>query len=419
MAVAGQMHGLVALDAAGAVIRPAILWNDGRAAAETEALNRDPGRAALTAWTGNIAFPGFTAPKLLWMRSHEPEKFRRIAKIMLPKDYLTWYLTGSFATDFSDAAGTLFLDTAHRRWSAEMLALCGLTETALPALYESFAPVGTLRPEIARELGLSEKVLVAAGAGDNAAAAVGTGAVTDGACNLSIGTSGTLLVSSDTFCVDGQNALHSFCHANGKFLLLGCILSAAACNSWWCDILGQTDFDAVQGEIPPSLLGQNSLFFLPYLMGERAPHNDPHVRGTFLGLDAGTTRAHMTLAVLEGVAFALRDCLEAARALGLAPARSTLCGGGAKSPLWRRILANVLNLELVLPAVEEGPAYGAAMLAAVAAGAFPSVEEAAASLVHYTEAIAPEQALAAAYDTRYRRYQTLYPAIAPLFAPAH
>ncbi|MCD8054759.1 MAG: xylulokinase [Lachnospiraceae bacterium] len=406
----GQMHGLVALDAEDRVIRPAILWNDGRTGTQTAYLNETVGRETLSRFTGNIAFAGFTAPKLLWMRENEPENFARICRILLPKDYLTFCLSGAFCTDYSDASGMLLLDVEHKRWSPEMMEICGVSEAQLPALYESWEVVGTLRPEIAEATGLSPEVKVVAGAGDNAAAAVGTGAVGDGPCNLSLGTSGTLFVPSRTFRADDHNALHAFAHADGHYHLMGCMLSAASCNKWWMEeILGTAEYGAEQERI--GTLGENEVFYLPYLMGERSPHNDPDVRGAFTGLSMGTSRADMTQAVLEGVAFGLRDSLEIARSLGICPAGSRICGGGARSPLWRKILANVLNLRLERVESEEGPGYGAAILAAVGCGVYPSVEEAAARLVRVAETEEPDWVLTARYEEKYQKFRALYPAL--------
>lgn len=408
----GQMHGLVVLDAQDSVIRPAILWNDGRTQAQVEYLNHVIGKEKLSACTANIAFAGFTAPKLLWMRENEPENFARIAKIMLPKDYINYKLTGVHCTDVSDASGMLLLDVQHKRWNDEMLAICGVHEAQMPALYESSAPVGTLKPEIAEQLGLPQGVTVCAGAGDNAAAAVGCGVVGDGGCNISLGTSGTVFMTSSRFGVDRANALHSFAHADGGYHLMGCILSAASCNQWWMEeILGTTAYDAQQAAIAPERLGQNDVYFLPYLMGERSPHNDPAARGAFIGLRMDTTRADMTQAVLEGVAFAIRDCVEIARAQGIAITSSRICGGGAKSPLWRTILANVLGIPLELPRTEQGPGYGGAMLAAVACGAYPDVQTCARQLTSVREVTQPEAALTAAYETRYQAWRKLYPAL--------
>ena len=412
----GQMHGLVVLDDRDRVIRPAILWNDGRTAAEVDYLNNEVGKERLSALTANIAFAGFTAPKLLWMQKNEPENFAKIAKIMLPKDYINYVLTGVHCTDCSDASGMLLLDVDHKRWSAEMLALCGVKPEQMPKLFESYQVVGTVKPELARSLGLSNHVQVVAGAGDNASAAVGTGVVGEGGCNLSLGTSGTLFISSERFRPDPHNALHAFAHADGGWHLMGCMLSAASCNKWLCeDILGTGDYAAEQRDIPAEKLGRNHVYFLPYLMGERSPINDTNARGTLVGMTLDTTRADLVQAVLEGVAFAIRDSFEVAKSLGLSIPRSKLCGGGSKSPLWRTIFANVLGIPLELPRTEQGPGYGAAMLAMVGCGRFESVRTAAGALVEVSAVVEPDPALTARYEERYQQYRTLYPALRPVF----
>ena len=414
--VGGQMHGLVALDENDTVLRPAILWNDGRTAEETEWLNTVIGREKLSALTANIAFAGFTAPKLLWMKKHESELFLRIKKIMLPKDYVNYRLTGVHACDYSDASGMLLLDVQHKRLSEEMLAICGLNETQMPRLYDSSSVIGTLLPAIADELGLSPDVQVVAGAGDNAAAAVGTGVVGEGGCNISLGTSGTVFISSKSFGVDPNNALHAFAHADGGFHLMGCMLSAASCNKWFCEqILKTGDYAAEQKEIDEDALGRNRVFFLPYLMGERSPINDTDARGCFIGMSMDTSRADLMLAVLEGVAFAVRDSVEVARSLGIPVTSSMLCGGGARSKLWRRILANVLNIRLDLPQTEEGPGYGAAMLAMVGCGLYPTVQDCCRALVHVSDSVEPDPALAARYEERYQKFRKIYPAMKNLF----
>ena len=414
--VGGQMHGLVVLDGQDDVIRPAILWNDGRTAGEVEYLNGEIGKGRLSAWTANIAFAGFTAPKILWMRRHEPERFARIAKIMLPKDYINYRLTGVHACDYSDASGMLLLDVEHRRWSAEMLEICGVREAQMPRLFESYEVIGTLKPEIAAQLGLPETVKVVAGAGDNAAAAVGTGTVGEGACNISLGTSGTIFISSEAFGVDPNNALHAFAHADGNYHLMGCMLSAASCNKWFCEeILNTSDYAAEQIPITEDKLGNNRVYFLPYLMGERSPINDTDARGTFIGLSMDTTRADLVQAVLEGVAFAIRDSLEVARSQGIAVAHSKICGGGAKSPLWRKIISNVLNLSLDIPQTEEGPGYGGALLAMVGCGAYESVAACADALVHTTQTIAPDPEIAGRYEAAYQKFRKIYPAVKELF----
>jgi xylulokinase len=412
----GQMHGLVALDEHDHVIRPAILWNDGRTFKEVEYLNNVVGKDRLSELTANIAFAGFTAPKLLWMRENEPENFKKIAKIMLPKDYLTYKLTGVHACDYSDASGMLLLDVQHKRWSQEMLEICGVSERQMPKLFESFAVVGRLTKEAAQTLGLPETVKVVAGAGDNAAAAVGTGTVGAGGCNLSLGTSGTIFISSDKFGVDPNNALHAFAHADGGYHLMGCMLSAASCNKWLCEeILKTSDFSGEQADITDEKLGENHVYFLPYLMGERSPHNDPNARGTFIGMTMDTTRADMTQAVLEGVAFALRDSLEVAKSLGIHLERTKICGGGAKSPLWKKMIANILNLKVDVIESEEGPAMGGAMLAAVACGEYASVEEIAEKFVKVTGTVEPDPELVAKYEDRYQKFRQIYPACRPLF----
>lgn len=415
----GQMHGLVILDENDEVIRPAILWNDGRTGKETAWLNEEIGKDRLSEYTANIAFAGFTAPKILWIRNNEPENFARIRKIMLPKDYLAYCLSGSFCTDYSDASGMLLLDVKNRTWSEKMCGICGITTDMLPKLYESYEKVGTLKKEIADALGLPDTVVIAAGAGDNAAAAVGTGTVGDGRCNISLGTSGTIFISSDAFRADPHNALHSFAHADGHYHLMGCMLSAASCNKWWLeDILGSTDYAGEQKEIAENAaerLGNNHVFFLPYLMGERSPWNDTNARGTFTGITMDTSRADMTQAVLEGVAFAVRDMYEAAVSAGVTVKRTMICGGGAKSPLWQKMIANILNMPVDLPASEEGPGMGGAMLAMVACGAFASVQEACDAIVKVAGTVEPDPVLVERYREKYDQFRILYPALREAF----
>ncbi len=412
----GQMHGLVVLDDEDRVIRPAILWNDGRTQKEVDHLNEEVGRRKLSEWTANIAFAGFTAPKILWMRENEKENFDRISKIMLPKDYINYVLTGVHCTDFSDASGMLLLDVKNRRWSEEMLRECGITEKQLPKLFESYECVGTLKKDVAALLGLREDVAVAAGAGDNAAAAVGTGVVGNGGCNISLGTSGTIFITSDRFGVDPNNALHSFDHADGGYHLMGCMLSAASCLKWLMeDILHSTDYTGEQAAITEDKLGRNQVFFLPYMMGERSPINDVRARGTFVGMTMSTTRADLIQAVLEGVSFAIRDSLEVARSLGIDISSSMICGGGAKSPLWQRIMANVLGITLKKAATEQGPGFGGAILAMVASGAYPTVGDACGKLITVASEVAPEKELTARYEERYQAFRKIYPAMKELF----
>ena len=412
----GQMHGLVVLDKDDNVIRPAILWNDGRTAKQVDYLNGEIGKEKLSALTANIAFAGFTAPKILWMKENEPENFAKIDKIMLPKDYINYVLTGVHACDYSDASGMLLLDVQNKCWSSEMLAICGVEEKQMPKLFESFECIGTVKPEIAKALGLPEGVKVAAGAGDNAAAAVGTGVVGEGGCNISLGTSGTVFISSKSFGVDKHNALHAFAHADGGYHLMGCMLSAASCNKWLMDdIFKTTDYAAEQAAIDEAKLGRNNVFFLPYLMGERSPINDTDARGTFIGMSMDTTRADLTLAVLEGVAFAIRDSVEVARSLGIDIPSSKICGGGAKSPLWKKIMANVLGVKLEIPACEQGPGMGGAMLAMVACGAYESVQAACDAIVKTDSVLEPDAELTARYEEQYKKFKTIYPAVKAIF----
>ena len=412
----GQMHGLVVLDENDHVIRPAILWNDGRTAPQVDYLNNVIGKNKLSELTANIAFAGFTAPKLLWMKENEPENFGRIAKIMLPKDYVNYILTGVHACDYSDASGMLLLDVANKCWSKEMLDICCVSETQMPKLFESYDCIGTVKDDMAAKLGLPSGVKVAAGAGDNAAAAIGTGIVGEGGCNISLGTSGTVFISSKKFGVDPHNALHAFAHADGGWHLMGCMLSAASCNKWLLeDIFGTNDHAAEQAPITDDKLGKNHVFFLPYLMGERSPINDTNARGTFIGMTMDTTRADMVQAVLEGVAFAIRDSVEVARSLGITINTSKICGGGAKSPLWKRIFANVLNCELESPMSEQGPGMGGAMLAMVACGEYGSVKACCEKLCAVASTVKPEPELVAKYEVRYQQFKKIYPAVKALF----
>ena len=408
ISIGGQMHGLVILDEQDNVIRPAILWNDGRTQKQTDYLNDVIGKERLSALTANIAFAGFTAPKILWMKENEPENFAKIAKIMLPKDYVAYILTGVHSCDYSDASGTLLLDVEHKCWSKDMCNICSVKEEWLPRLYESYEVTG----KVLKEFGLPNAVFVA-GAGDNAAAAIGTGTVKNGSCNISLGTSGTVFISGDTFSVDKKNALHAFAHANGKWHLMGCILSAASANKWWLeDILKTNDY---AGAIKDVSLGENSVYFLPYLMGERSPHNDVNARGAFLGMRANTTREEMNLAVLEGVAFALRDCVEVARSSGTIVSKTAICGGGAKSEVWKKIIANVLNAEVVSLKTEQGPSYGAAILAMVGTGEYATVKEATDRIVKEKSSVLPEKDLTEKYEAKYQKFKKLYPCLKSWF----
>ncbi len=412
----GQMHGLVVLDENDEVIRPAILWNDGRTQKQVDYLNGVIGKETLSEYTANIAFAGFTAPKILWMKENEPELFAKIKKIMLPKDYINYMLTGVHSCDYSDASGMLLLDVKNKCWSDKMLEICSVTKEQMPSLFESSDVIGTVKADIASELGLGENVKVVAGAGDNAAAAIGTGTVGNGKCNISLGTSGTIFISSTNFGVDPNNALHAFAHADGCYHLMGCMLSAASCNKWFMeDILHDTDYKSNQAEITDEKLGTNNVFFLPYLMGERSPINDTSARGTFLGMSMDTTRADMLQAVFEGVAFAIRDSFEVAKSLGIQIDRSNICGGGAKSELWKKIMTNVLGIPLDTVKTEQGPGYGGAILAMVGCGEFESVVAACDNLVEISDTVYPDEKLSALYDEKYNTFKAIYPSLKAIF----
>ena len=406
----GQMHGLVLLDEYDNVIRPAILWNDGRTQKQTDYLNAVIGKEKLSQYTANIAFAGFTAPKILWVKDNEPENFAKIAKIMLPKDYLAYKLTGIHSTDYSDASGTLLLDVQNKCWSDKMCDICSVKREWLPKLYESYERIGQVRDEYRLP-----NAIVTAGAGDNAAAAIGTGTVKNGDCNISIGTSGTVFIAQDGFSVDNNNALHSFAHATGKYHLMGCILSAGSCNKWWIEEILQTKDFATEQEDLDELLGENDVIFLPYLMGERSPHNDVNARGCFIGMRPDTTRRHMTLAVMEGVAFALRDCIEVATGNGLKIKSTKICGGGAKSAIWKKIISNVFAMPVSVLSVEEGPSYGATILAMVGAKEYTNINEAVNALVTTKSVVQPNNDLIEKYEKRYRKFQKLYPALKDFF----
>lgn len=393
VSVAGQMHGLVMLDENDKVIRPAILWNDGRSEKQTAYLNGIP---ETFCETGNIAFPGFTAPKILWVKENEPENFKKCRKICLPKDYLSYMLTGVFSTDYSDASGMLLLDCKNKKWSEKMCDICGVTVDMLPRLYESWEPTGGLKPG----LGLKNAVMCA-GAGDNAASAVGTGTLRDGDCSISLGTSGTVFLPTAEFVEGTGKTLHNFCHANGRYHLMGCILSAASCDEWWTKRILRGEYDRFTLE----RAGSTGVFFLPYLTGERCPHNDVRARGAFIGLSADTSREDMCLAVYEGVAYALRDCVEAG---GVNIGSAVLCGGGAKSPLWQAVVSNVLGVDVY---VTEKDQFGAAMLAAVGCGEYASLGECARATVKKRLAVRCDESLNKIYDEGFNTYKKLYPSM--------
>ena len=396
ISIAGQMHGLVMLDENDEVIRPAILWNDGRSEKQTRYLNS---LKETFEETGNIAFPGFTAPKILWVRENEPDNFRRCRKICLPKDYLAYMLTGVFSTDYSDASGMLLLDVENKKWSSKMCDICGISVKMLPDLYESYQITGKVKDVF----GL-RNAYMCAGAGDNAASAIGTGTVSEGDCSISLGTSGTVFLPCDNFKKGFGDRLHNFCHANGKYHLMGCILSAASCDEWWTKEILKTDFDKFTFD----KAGKTGLFFLPYLSGERCPHNDPTVRGAFFGLSQNTSREDMCLAVYEGVAYALRDSIETG---GVSVKSAVLCGGGAKSPLWQSVISNVLNADIFITEKEQ---FGGAILAMTGCGEYDNIQDAIAATVRKIPAKTPDRHIAEKYDEGFKIYKKLYPAIRDL-----
>jgi xylulokinase len=404
----GQMHGSVFLDAAGEVIRPALLWNDQRTAKQCEEIAEVVGERRLVEITGNPALTGFQAPKVLWLRDEEPDAFGRVEQVLLPKDYIRYRLSGRFATDASDAAGTLFLDLERRTWSAEVLEALGIPASWLPDVFESPEPAGTLVPHVADELGLPSEMPIAAGGGDNAAAAIGTGITRDGLMSSSIGTSGVLFAHADAPAIDPSGRIHAFCHAvPGKDCLLAVVLSAGGSLRWWRDVTG-ADYDALVAEARDTPPGAEGLVFLPYLTGERTPHRDPLASGVFLGLTARHTRGHMTRALMEGVLFALRDGLEIIRELGVRPKEIRATGGGATSELWLRLQADVYGLPVHRLEIEEGAAYGAALLGHVAAGSFADVNEAASVVRTKPEVTEPDPRTTETYDALHGLYRSVY-----------
>ncbi|QIN81959.1 xylulokinase [Rubrobacter tropicus] len=406
----GQMHGSVFLDSADAVIRPALLWNDQRTGRQCAEITQAVGAERLIQIAGNPALTGFQAPKVLWLGEEEPENYARVARVLLPKDYVRLRLTGEYATDVSDASGTLFLDVKERRWSEEILDALEIPHGWMPGAYEGPEGTGALRAEAAEELGLPAGVPVAAGGGDNAAAAVGTGIVAPGLVSSSVGTSGVLFAHSEEFNPDPSGRLHAFCHAvPGAYHLMAVTLSAGGSLSWWRDVVGG-DFEDLVGaasEVPP---GSEGLVFLPYLSGERTPHLDPGARGSFFGLTARHGIPHMTRAVMEGVAFSLREGLEIMRGLGVPVEDVRATGGGARSALWRELQADVYGEPIRRTAADEGPAYGAALLAGVAAGTYGDVGEAAGVVSLREEVTEPDPGRAEVYGEHYEVYRSLYPA---------
>jgi xylulokinase len=422
----GQMHGLVLLDAHGAVLRPCIMWNDQRTGPQCAEITAKLGLPRLLELIANPVLPGFTAPKILWVREHEPDVYRQAAQVLLPKDYVRFRLTGDYATEVSDASGTALLDVAHRRWSDEMLAALDIPATWMPPCYESPVPSARISAAAAEATGLPAGTPVVGGGGDQAAGAVGSGIVHQGIISITLGTSGVVFAATERFLLEPQGRLHAFCHAvPDQWHLMGVMLSAAGSLRWYRDVLGQAElaqaardhtdvYDLLTTQAASAPAGSEGLLFLPYLTGERTPYPDPDARGVYFGLTLRHEKAHMVRAVLEGVAYGLRDSLELMRAMGLEITQVRASGGGARSPLWRQILADVCESEIVLTNVTEGAAFGAALLAGVGAGLYGSVAGACAATIRITDRVEPGPA-AAVYADYYPIYQALYPALAPQF----
>ncbi len=422
LGLSGQMHGLVLLDAAGEVLRPAILWNDQRTQAQCDEIHRRIGKEKFIQITGNVALTGFTAPKILWVKENEPEVYAKVAHVLLPKDYVRLKLTGAYAMDKADGAGTVLMDLRKRDWSDEILAALEIPRGWMPPTYEGPRITGFLTAEAAKSTGLKAGTPVMAGGGDQAAQAVGVGAVGEGIVALTLGTSGVVFATANGPFIEPEGRLHAFCHSvPDKWHLMGVMLSAAGSLRWYRDTFAPLhSYDELLGPAANVPAGSDGLLFLPYLTGERTPHPDPLARGAFIGLTVRHKMAHMTRAVLEGVAFGLRDSFELMKSAGLGEITQVrVSGGGAKSALWRQILADVFGCELVTVNTTEGAAYGAALLAAVGAGAYSSVEAACDATVQVTGSTLPIPAQVKAYDKIYPLYRDLYPALTSSFKRIH
>jgi xylulokinase len=409
LGLGGQMHGSVFLDGSGEVIRPALLWNDQRTQRQCDEITEAIGAARLLEVAGNPALTGFQAPKILWLREEEPEAYARVRHVLLPKDYVRYLLTGELATDVSDASGTLLLDVRRRDWSSELLGALELPREWFPQVFESTNQAGRVSRPVAEELGLPVELPLAAGGGDNAAAAVGIGVIREGIASSSIGTSGVLFAHCDTFTPDPLGRIHAFGHAvPSAYHVMGVTLAAGASLGWWRGLLADgssyDDLAKLAAEVQP---GSEGLVFLPYLFGERSPHLDPQARGAFVGLNARHTKAHLTRAVMEGVVFSLRQCLDIVRGLGVPIEEIRAIGGGAKSPLWLQLQSDIYGVPVKKMTVDEGPAYGAALLAGVAAGVFADVADACRS-VGVSRVVEPDPPLARVYEDAYAAYRDLY-----------
>jgi xylulokinase len=416
--LSGQMHGLVILDGAGAVIRPALIWCDQRSQPQVDAINRQVGRERVLEYTANPVLTGFTLPKLLWVRDHEPRPFERVRHLLLPKDYVRLGLTGEYATEVSDASGTALFDVVRRRWSWEMMDALALDRAILPACYESSDVTGQVTSAAAALTGLAAGTPVVGGGGDQASSAVGNGIVESGIVSCTLGTSGVLFAHMDQVACDPGGRVHTFCHAvPDKWHVMGVTQGAGLSLQWFRNQLAPgAPYEALTAEAATAPAGAQGLFWLPYLMGERTPHLDAAARGAWIGLTARHTRADLIRALLEGVSYSQRDGLEIIAGLGV-PVRSVrVSGGGARSPFWRQLLADVFNQRVVTLETQEGSAYGAALLALAGSGEYRSVTEVCRAAIREVESMAPRPAEAAFYARAHRVYQSLYPALKPAFA---
>jgi xylulokinase len=415
--LSGQMHGLVILDSAKRVIRPSLIWCDQRSQAQVDAVNAKIGRENILKFTANPVLTGFTLPKLLWVRDNEPRNFERVRTMLLPKDYVRFMLTGDFATEVSDASGTAVFDVVNRRWSFEMMDGLGLDRGILPKCYESSEVTGQVTPQVAELTGLQAGTPVVGGGGDQASSAVGNGIVEAGIVSCTLGTSGVVFAHMEKVAYDAAGRVHTFCHAvRDKWHVMGVTQGAGLSLQWFRNQLAPgTEYDALTAEAAQSPPGAQGLFWLPYLMGERTPHLDATARGGWIGLTASHTRADLIRALIEGVSYSQRDCLDIVEALGVAATSVRASGGGARSAFWRELLANILNKRVVTLETQEGSAYGAALLALAGTGEYASVPEVCRAAIRETESVSPSAASVAFYERAHRVYQALYPALKPIY----
>ena len=412
----GQMHGLVSLDKDNNVLHPALLWCDQRTEAECDAITEAFGLDGLKDTVANQALTGFTAPKLLWIKRHHPELYAQIKHVLLPKDYIRFKLSGDYATDYSDASGMLLVDIRNKVWSKEMCDFLELDMAVLPKLYHSYEVTGKVSSDICETLGFQEDVLIVGGAGDQAAGAVGTGTVKPGVVSVTLGTSGVVFAAHDAFAVDDSMRLHAFCHANGKYHSMGVMLSAANSLKWWSESMHpETPLETLLLEAEAAPIGSQNVVFLPYLQGERTPYADPKARGTFVGMTSATTRGSMTRAILEGVTFGLNDSLEILKANNVPITEIRMIGGGAKSAFWQQILADVFNAPVCKVNTDQGGALGAAILASVGCGLYPTVEAACEAIITTSNTVLPRAEFATKYHAIHERYTALYFALKEWF----